>query len=81
MLGKETADQARARFSNALQALQTEYPNQSLAIVSHGTVITLFVEKLTGLEPFPFWKKLGLPSFVVFSLPGLKSVATVESIV
>lgn len=80
VMGAETADQARARFSNTVQAIEMEYPNQNIAVVTHGTVITLFVEKLTGLEPFPFWKKLGLPSFVVFSRPGYKLVTTVESV-
>jgi broad specificity phosphatase PhoE len=81
VMGTETADQARARFSNSLKAIEMEYSDQSIVVVAHGTVITLFVEKLTGLEPFPFWKKLGLPSFVVFSLPDHKLVTIIESIV
>ena len=81
VMGKETANQARERFSNALRAIEMEYPDKSLVVVSHGTVITLFVEKATGLEPFSFWKKLGLPSFVVFSRPGNKLVTTVASVV
>ncbi len=38
-------------------------------VVAHGTVITLFVARRAGLEPFPFWKRLGLPAFVALSLP------------
>lgn len=80
VLGRETADQARTRFSGALQSIELEYPDKNIVVVAHGTVITLSVEKFTGLEPFPFWKKLDLPSFVVLSLPGHKLVTTVESI-
>jgi broad specificity phosphatase PhoE len=80
VMGKETANQARQRFSNALVIVQKQNPNKNIAVVSHGTVITLFVQKMTGLEPFSFWKKLDLPAFVVFSLPELKLVTTVESV-
>ena len=80
IMGRETARQACKRFSNALASLEKKYPNKSIAVVSHGTVITLFVEKITGLEPFSFWKKLDLPSFVVFSLPPLKLITTLESV-
>ncbi|HMB23065.1 MAG TPA: histidine phosphatase family protein, partial [Anaerolineales bacterium] len=69
------------RFSNALASVTAAYPDKSIVVVAHGTVITLFVEKRTGLEPFQFWKKLDLPSFVIFSLPEYKLVTIVESIV
>ncbi len=81
VMGRETASQACERFSKALMSIETEYHNKSIVVVSHGTVITLFVERITGQEPFSFWKKLDLPSFVVFSLPKYKLVAAVESIV
>src|SRR5215212_3631903 len=80
VMGLETASQACERFSNTLTSLEKQYPNKSIAVVSHGTVITLFVEKMTGMEPFSFWKKLDLPSFVVFSLPQLKLITTVETV-
>ncbi len=81
VFGRETARQAQDRFSNALTSILVEYPNQNIAVVSHGTVITLFAKKVTGMEPFSFWKKLGLPSFVVFSLPDRKLLTIVESVV
>lgn len=81
VMGRETAHQARDRFSHALTSVTAKYPDKSIAVVAHGTVITLFVETLTGLEPYQFWKKLDLPSFVVFSLPGYKLVTTIESVV
>lgn len=80
VMGTETANQARERFSKALISIEAEYPDKNLMVVSHGTVITLFVEKIAGLEPFSFWKGLDLPAFLVFSLPGYKLVKTVESV-
>lgn len=78
VLGKETAFQACERFSKTIASLEGRYQNKSLAIVAHGTVITLFVAQTAGLEPFSFWKKMGLPSFVVFSLPQLELLTIVE---
>jgi broad specificity phosphatase PhoE len=51
------------------------HPNQNLAIVAHGTVISLFVSRLTNADPFLLWKRLGLPSFVVLSLPDSQIIA------
>jgi broad specificity phosphatase PhoE len=56
------------------------HPGKNIVVVSHGTVITLFVEKFNGIDPFSFWKKLDLPSFVVLSLPQHKLVTTIETI-
>lgn len=81
IMGRETASEACERFSKALAAIEMEYPNKNIMVVSHGTVITLFVQKSTGLEPLSFWKKLGLPSFVVLSLPQHKLMTVVESVV
>ena len=71
VLGRETADQAHQRFATAIEQAIGEYPGSNLAVVAHGTVITLFTARATGMEPYPLWKQLGLPSFVVMSLPEL----------
>jgi broad specificity phosphatase PhoE len=80
VMGRETAHQARDRFSNAVQRLITERPRGNIAIVAHGTVITLFVAEHAGIEPYAFWQCLGLPSFVVLSLPDLGLLEVVESV-
>jgi broad specificity phosphatase PhoE len=67
VFGDETADQAHERFSRAVTGLLEQDPHPLLAIVSHGTVITLFVSRLCRIDPFPFWQSLGLPGFVVLS--------------
>lgn len=69
IIGNETADEAHVRFAAAIADVCVRYPVGDIVIVAHGTVITLFVSRRTGQEPFPFWKRLGLPSFVVLSLP------------
>jgi broad specificity phosphatase PhoE len=72
VFGRETGAEARARFTAAVEAVMERHREGNLAIVSHGTVITLYVAEGTGLEPVPFWRALGLPAFVVLSWPTLK---------
>jgi broad specificity phosphatase PhoE len=68
VFGSETADQACTRFIKAVKAIQEQVPGQfPLVIVSHGTVISLFVSRAWGIDPFLFWKSLQLPCIVEFS--------------
>ncbi len=53
----------------AVGAVCARHPYETIVVVAHGAVITLFISRLTGQEPFPLWKRLGLPSFIVLSLP------------
>jgi broad specificity phosphatase PhoE len=39
-----------------------------VVIVTHGTVISLFVSRLTGSSDLELWSKLGLPSLVAMDL-------------
>jgi broad specificity phosphatase PhoE len=66
--GNETAEQAEQRFSGAVDEILWRYPDGNVTVVAHGTVITLFVARHGAVEPFVFWKRLGLPSFCVLTL-------------
>jgi phosphoribosyl-AMP cyclohydrolase len=72
VFGRESADAAHRRFSTAVQEVLARHAGRNLAIVTHGTVLSLFVTRAAGLEPFPFWRSLGLPALAVLSLPDLK---------
>ncbi len=78
--GQETADDAHARFANAVSKAIAQHPERTIAVVAHGTMITLFVARACGLQPFPLWKRLGLPSLVVLSLPDLHLHTVVEGV-
>ena len=80
VFGQETADEAHARFATAISNAISQHPELNIAIVAHGTVITLFVARACGLQPFPLWKRLDLPSFVVLSLPAYHLRSIVESV-
>ncbi|MBS0471005.1 MAG: histidine phosphatase family protein [Proteobacteria bacterium] len=63
VFGEESADACFARFSCAIKSrLPSE---KDLLFVTHGTVLTIFLSRVCGFEPMPFWHKLGLPSAVV----------------
>gem|GEM_PF-137421 len=68
VFGEETADAAHARFSNAVSSVIEKHSRRNLAIIAHGTVITLYVSRLINVALFEFWKRLGLPSFVVLNV-------------
>jgi broad specificity phosphatase PhoE len=67
--GSETAEQASARFTSGVRAVLEEHPEGNLALVAHGTVITLFLTHHEDFDPHGFWCSLGLPSFCALSLP------------
>jgi len=69
IFGLETAAQALTRFTEAVHSAMADYPNQNVAIVSHGTVMSLFYGALTGMDAYLFWRGLGLPSFYTVSWP------------
>ena len=68
ILGRETANQAYARFYRAIHSILNEHRNKTVIIVTHGTVISLFVARLTGSSDLELWNKLGLPSFVAIDI-------------
>jgi broad specificity phosphatase PhoE len=80
VFGEETAGQARARFEGAVRGVLAAHPRKTVAIVTHGTVMTLFVAAQAGLAPLPFWKSLGMPAIVALSLPRLELVEVIERV-
>ena len=51
VFGTETADQAHKRFANAISGLIDEFSERNIAIISHGTVISLWIARRTGSGP------------------------------
>lgn len=72
VFGSETADEAHRRFSLALYEVIETLPGSNLVVVTHGTVLTLFTTRLTGADPYLFWRGLGMPAYVVVSVPAMK---------
>ncbi len=79
VLGRETGEAALARFTAAVDRLVADQTG-SIVIVTHGTVLALYLAAVARVDPFTWWRKLGLPSFVVLSLPEYQWIAQVEKI-
>ena len=78
VFGEETANQALARFRGSVLELLKLHPDESIAITSHGTVMTLFVCGPNPLEPIQFWSSLELPALVVLRRPTLELEVIVD---
>jgi broad specificity phosphatase PhoE len=80
VFGNESANEALSRFATAVDGVLTHHMTGSVAVVAHGTVISLYVAAKTGIEPFPLWQRLGLPSFVVLDPAGGRLLEIVEQV-
>ncbi len=79
VFGNETAVQARDRFHTAVTQQLNQYPNDTLAIVSHGTVITLFLTQHNPqLDTISFWQLLTLPGALILTLPNFKLIHKID---
>ncbi len=74
VMGLETATRAFQRFQQAVENIIAKTPDGDVMIVSHGTVITLFIAGCTSQEPFAFWQQLGQPMAIALPLPNLNSL-------
>jgi broad specificity phosphatase PhoE len=70
VLGRESAAAALARFRKALLAEIAMQPESDLVVISHGTVIALFVAAHNPLHAFSVWKRLPCAGFAVLRVPG-----------
>ena len=71
VLGAETAEQARDRFAAAIDKVIDAGQMDSI-LVTHGTVMTLYVASVAGVQMMNFWRRLELPSYVVLTLPDMQ---------
>lgn len=72
--GRETAAQVRDRVAAAVDGVLVAYPDQTVAIATHGTAIALFLAARCGIDPLPFWRALRLPDLVVLERPSFALV-------
>lgn len=61
-VGRETANRASSRFCGAVERVLEAHPSSTVAIVAHGTVISLFLRHVAAINPFLVWQRLQLPS-------------------
>jgi len=74
IFGAESAAQALKRFTSAVEGVvaQSTNGNGDLLIVTHGTVLTLFVAAHNPIVPLAFWRQLAQPDLVTLRLPDFR---------
>ena len=53
--------EATNRFGEAVERFVPYDQTENVAIVSHGTVISMFVAQQLNIDPVSLWKSMGLP--------------------
>ncbi|MGB1287108.1 MAG: histidine phosphatase family protein [Aggregatilineales bacterium] len=66
VFGEETFTDATARFTNAVHRLIQQHPNETLALVTHGTVMSLFIAAHSQLQCYETWRFLEMPAYAIF---------------
>lgn len=79
VLGRESAAEALARVQAAIDGVVAERAGKTVAVVTHGTVLSLFLGKHNrGVDAFQNWRRMQLPSYAVVGVPGFGVVEVVE---
>ena len=68
-----------ARFTAAVDRI-TDEDSGDVVIVSHGTVISLFVGARADVNAAELWATLGLPSYVALELPSHRIIEIVAAV-
>ena len=71
VLGSETASQAHDRFSTAIDAV-LEADSADSIVVTHGTVMTLYLAQVADIPPMGFWRELRTPCLVEVEIPTMR---------
>ena len=66
VFGYESANESLARFKTAIEDVLIQPAHQlgTIAVVSHGTVMSLYVADQTGDDPYSIWNGLRMPDHV-----------------
>lgn len=62
--GEESALVAAARFRESLERVRRRCPEDRLAVVTHGTVMSLYLAEVTGESAWQLWKRWTTPCLV-----------------
>lgn len=71
--GEETAGQVFSRFSAAVERSMKQ-SRGTVALVTHGTALTLYLARTTGIAPLPFWRSLTLPMAIALEAGSLNLI-------
>lgn len=67
--GEERFVDAQQRFTAAVEALCALHPDETIAVVTHGTVLALALAAWTGQDAFTLWRALKMPAYARLKRP------------
>jgi broad specificity phosphatase PhoE len=79
VLGRESAREAADRFAAAVARVVAEAPTGTLAIVAHGTVMSLFAARHGAGDAHALWRRLLMPCALVMTEPGFQLAGIVAA--
>jgi len=81
VFGSESASAALTRFTAAVdRAISEDTGDGDVVIVTHGTVMSLFVATRSHVDATALWTTLGLPSYIALELPNYRIIEVVPTI-
>lgn len=79
ILGDETATSAKNRFSSSLhQLIDDQKDEEDIIVVTHGTVMSLFISTYNQVDIFELWNSFGLPSCAVLERENYRLIDVVN---
>lgn len=70
-MGNESAAAAANRLRHVLKRTVRYDPAPDIAFVSHGRIITAFLQAYCHIDPVPFWQALTMPALIALEWPTL----------
>jgi 2,3-bisphosphoglycerate-dependent phosphoglycerate mutase len=67
IFGDETANAALERFTRTLDRQYVSSGSGDVVVVTHGTIMSIYVANRLGIDPLPFWCSLTTPTAIVIS--------------
>jgi len=65
IFGEEAFATARLRFDQTLHDVMEQHPDEGVAVVSHGTVMALWLAPLLNRPVQDIWQAVGMPAYAV----------------
>ena len=73
--GSESAEDALARFTEAIDRALARHQTGDIVVFTHGTVLSLFIAAHNSdVDGFEIWGRLGMPALVTVSVPDFQLV-------
>ncbi len=67
LFGEESFSAARRRITLALGRMIDANRSETLAVVTHGTIMSLLLGHVSERDTFEIWRSLGMPAFAVLT--------------